>query len=237
MDTHWARGMMMEDGSTFRKLFRNTLVALLCCAALILLCYLFVDRPVAFYVHDQRFADYPVLKWLTYPPDILEALVPVALAVLMVRRIRGPFNRWERVVLATCLAVILAEQFKDAFAYLFGRYWPETWIDNNPSLIHDGAYGFHPFHRGDSYRSFPSGHTARIVAAASVMWIAYPRWRWAWVLLSMAVISGLILMDYHFVGDVVAGGFIGAIVGTYLIHCINAGKTDAPVSNSVKPVE
>ena len=26
--------------------------------------------------------------------------------------------------------------------YAFGRLWPETWVDNNPSWIHDGAYGF-----------------------------------------------------------------------------------------------
>ncbi len=57
--------------------------------------------------------------------------------------------------------------------YVFGRDWPETWIDNNPSLIRDGAYGFHPFHGNSAYGSFPSGHTARTLAVAAVVWIAY----------------------------------------------------------------
>ena len=220
----------MNNGSNFGKLLWNTLTALLLCAVLVLLCYLFVDRPVAYYIHDQRFADHLLLKWLTYPPDILQAWVPVVLAALMVRRVRGPFRRWERVLLAACLGLILAEQFKDSLAYAFGRYWPETWINDNPSLIREGAYGFHPFRVGDAYASFPSGHTARTLAVASVFWTTYPRWRWACVLVSMVVASGLVLMNYHFVGDVIAGGFVGAIIGTYMIHCTGLGK-----ANIIKP--
>jgi hypothetical protein len=34
----------------------------------------------------------------------------------------------------------------------------------------------------------------------------------------MLVATGLIGMDYHFVSDVLAGGFIGATVGTYTAY-------------------
>ncbi len=213
------REIVVNNGSHFGKLLRDSLAALLLCTALVLFCYLFVDRHVAFYVHDRRFADHLFLKWLTYPPSILQAWVPVVLAALMVRRVwGGPFQRWERVAVAACLSLLLAEQFKQSIAYAFGRYWPETWINNNPSLIRGGAYGFHPFHAGKAYGSFPSGHTARTVAVASIYWLAYPRWRWICVLASLAVGGALVLMDYHFVGDVVAGGFVGGIVGMYVVH-------------------
>jgi membrane-associated phospholipid phosphatase len=170
---------------------------------------------VAFYVHDQRFADLTALKWLTYPPPVVQAWVPAGLAALMVRRAWGPFCRWERVLLAAGVSLVLADQFRESLAYVFGRYWPDTWINDNPSLIRDGAYGFHPFRGGVAYGSFPSGHTARTLAVAAVLWIAYPRWRWAWALASGAEAAGLLGMDYHFVGDVVAGGFVGGIVGAY----------------------
>ena len=88
-------------------------------------------------------------------------------------------QRWEKVVVVACVSLVLAEQFRGSLAYAFGRYWPETWINDNPSLIRDGAYGFHPFHHGIAYDSFPSGHTARTLVVAAVIWIAYPRWRWA----------------------------------------------------------
>jgi membrane-associated phospholipid phosphatase len=206
------------------QLLRKTLAALLVCAALVLLCYLFVDIPVAFVVHDQKLADHAVFKWLTDPPPVMQAWTPAALAALMFRRAFGPFRRCELALMAACVSMVLADQFRQSLAYVFGRYWPETWINNNPSLIRDGAYGFHFFHGGSAYGSFPSGHTARTVAVAAVVWIAYPRWRWACVLGSVAVAVGLLGMDYHFVGDVIAGGFVGGIVGTYTACCSGLGE-------------
>ena len=208
----------MADDVTYRRLFRRSLAALAVGAALVAVCYLFVDRPVAHFVHHFRINHHPELKGLTYPPPIIQDWTPVVLTVLVVRRAWGPFRRWERALLAASVAVVLADQFKETLAYVFGRYWPETWIDRNPSLIGDGAYGFHPFHSGSWYGSFPSGHTARIAAAAAVVWVAWPRWRWAGVAASAAVVVGLVGMNYHFVGDVVGGGFVGALVGIFTAH-------------------
>lgn len=220
----------MSTATDFKRLLWNTLAALLLCAALVTVCYFFVDRPLAFFIHDHEINTHPVLKWLTYPPPIVESWAPVVLAALMVRRAWGPWRRWEWAVLAACLALVVAEEFRETLSYLFGRYWPGTWIDNNPSLIRDGEYGFHPFHSGSAYSSFPSGHTARTLAVAAVVWVAYPRWRWAAVVASVAVVTGLLGMDYHFVGDVIAGGFLGSIVGTYTACCCGLGAVEQPAT-------
>ena len=225
----------MNNGSNFAQLLRNTLTALLLCGALVLLCYLFVDRPVAFYAYNHGLADFLILKWLTYPPPILQAWVPVVLAALAVRRAWGPLRRWERVLVAACVGLVLADQFRATLADAFGRYWPETWIHDNPSLIRDGAYGFHPFPHGSDCGSFPSGHMVRTLAVAAVVWIAYPRWRWACGLASAAVAAGLLGMDYHFVGDVIAGGFVGGIVGTYTVRCIALGQPPCLVPHPAGP--
>jgi membrane-associated phospholipid phosphatase len=229
------KGILVNRSPSYGQLFRNTLAALLLCAVLVLLCYLFIDRPVAFFVHNHALAGYAVLKWLTYPPPILQAWTPVALAALMLRRVYGPFRGCELTVLAACVGMVLADQFRETLAYGFGRYWPETWVDDNPSLIRDGAYGFHPFHGGTAYGSFPSGHAARTLAVAAVVWIAYPRWRWACGLASVAIAAGLIGMDYHFVGDVVAGGFVGGVVGTYTAHYNGLGGANCPAPDSAGP--
>lgn len=133
----------------------------------------------------------------------------------MIVWMRGLLFRWARVLLALSVSIILADQFRESLSYVFGRYWPETWINNNPSLIENGAYGFHFFHEGSAYGSFPSGHAARIVALAAVIWIACPKWRWACIAASLAVCIGLLGMNYHFVGDVIAGAVVGGIVGAY----------------------
>ena len=63
------------------------------------------------------------------------------------------------------------------------------------------------------YPSFPSGHTTRTLAGAAVVWIAYPRWRWACALASASVAVGLLVMDYHFVSDEIAALLLAASSG------------------------
>lgn len=220
------------DPESFRRLLLRSLIALVLCAILVAICYFFVDRPVAFFVHAHPLSgypssEYPVFKWLTYPPPIVESWTPVVLVALAVRRAWGPFHRWERVLFAACVALIVAEQFRETVSFAFGRYWPSTWTHDNPSLIKDGAYGFHPFvlappdERG-WYGSFPSGHTARTVSVAAVIWVGFPWWRWAAVVMSVAVVTGLLAMNYHFVGDVVGGAFVGGLVGLWTAHFCGA---------------
>ncbi len=204
-----------SETSEFARLLKNSAMAAGVCVVLVTLCYWFVDQPVAFFVHDNGLSRYSILKWVTYAPPILQAWAPVVFVALMIRRAWGPFQRWERAVLAAFVALILADQFRIGLEYVFGRDWPETWIDNNQSLIGNGAYGFHLFHGNSAYGSFPSGHTASTVAFATVFWIAYPKWRWACVAACVVEAVGLIGMDYHFVGDVIGGAFVGGIVAAY----------------------
>lgn len=198
----------------FARLLTKSLAALVISAALVALCYAFVDRPVAFWVHDNGINAHDVLKWLTYPPPLVQEWAPLLLAALAARRAWGPWSRAETVLFAACVGIIVADQFEESVRVLFGRYWPDTWIHNNPSLIRNGAYGFDPFH-GANGGSFPSGHTTRTAAFVAPVWVAWPRWRWVCVVAVGAVVVGLVGMNYHFVGDTVGGATLGALVGAY----------------------
>src|SRR5262249_51772373 len=123
---------------------------------------------VAFFVPNQRLADYAVLKWLTYPPPVLQAWTPAALAALMLRGVYGPFRRWELAVVAARVSMVLAQQFQETLGYAFGRSWPEPWIHDTSSLLRDGAYGFRPFHGGSAYASFLGVQRFRAAAAAEL---------------------------------------------------------------------
>lgn len=205
-----------NENDGYARLLAQSGVVLLVCALLVNVCYFYVDRPVAFFVHDQDFRRFEILRQFTYIPEIVPAWSPLVLVLLAIHRAWGPWRRCEWVLLAAIVSLMVAEQFRESLKFLFGRYWPETWLSGgNPSLIRDNAYGFHPFHNEAEYGSFPSGHTARSVAAATVFWITYPGWRWLCVLVPATIVIGLIGNNYHFVGDVVAGGFVGGIVGMY----------------------
>ena len=139
----------------------------------------------------------------------------------MVRRAWGSFLHWQKTLFVACLSLIVADDFRISLGDVFGRYWPETWIHNNPSLIGTGTYGFHPFQRGDDVGSFPSGHATRILAFATVWLIAMPRSRTVRVvvvILSGSMLVSLVAMNYHFVSDVIAGSVLGGIVAVYAAH-------------------
>src|SRR5581483_7031030 len=142
---------------SFAQLLSRSIVALLVCTALVWLCYAFVDRPVAYFVYGQELpryellGKYPILKWLTLPPVLLEVWAPAVMVLLLAGRAFGPWARGQETLFAACVSLLVVVQFKETLKLAFGRTWPDTWIDNNPSLIRDGVYGFNPFHGGEAY--------------------------------------------------------------------------------------
>jgi membrane-associated phospholipid phosphatase len=135
------------------------------------------------------------------------------------------FRGWRpgergRTLIAGGLAILVSAEFKELLKYLFGRTWPETWIANNPSWITNQAYGFHLLHGGEGWSSFPSGHTTLMASLAAVIWLRLPRLRWLAVTLVAVVALGLWGSDYHFVGDIIAGAFLGSACGVGLVAVV-----------------
>lgn len=205
-----------------RGLLSRSCVALTIGFVAVVVCYFWIDRPVAFFVHDRGINQFRVFKWLTYPPPIVQTWSPLILVALLARRAWGSWPRWQLVLFAACLSLIVADQFRYSLGDACGRYWPETWINDNPSLIGNGTYGFHPFVHVDDEGSFPSGHAARICGFAGVLWIATPRSRWLLVLASVPMLLSLVAMNYHFVGDVVGGGVLGGVVAAWAARLARA---------------
>lgn len=210
---------MQEDD--YRSLLRRSLIVTSLCILAVVICYFWIDRPVAFFVYRHHINTIQIFRWLTYPPPEVQNWSALVLTILVVRRAFGPFLRWQKVLLVACLSLIVADDFRISLGDVFGRYWPETWSHDNPSLIGTGTYGFHPFQRGDDIGSFPSGHACRILGFAAVWMIAMPRSRTVQIvaiLLCAPMLVSLVAMNYHFVSDVIAGSFLGALVATYAAH-------------------
>jgi membrane-associated phospholipid phosphatase len=215
----------------YRTLLLRTLIATACCIAAVVICYFWVDRPVAFFVYHHHINKIQVFRWLTYPPPEVQNWSALVLGILMVRRAWGPFLRWQKALFVACLSLIVADDFRISLGDVFGRYWPETWTHDNLSLIGTGTYGFHPFQRGDDVGSFPSGHAARILGFATVWTIAMPSTRVVVTVLCAPMLVSLVAMDYHFVSDVIAGSVLGGIVATYAAHLARLGT---PLQSATK---
>jgi membrane-associated phospholipid phosphatase len=113
---------------------------------------------------------------------------------------------------ATCclFSFALADQLKNALKWVFGRPFPETYL--NPAY---NSYEFHWFTGHGAFAAFPSGHMAAAASIISVLWIADGRWRALYLLAALAVGVGLVAADFHFLSDVIAGAFLGAGVGRF----------------------
>jgi membrane-associated phospholipid phosphatase len=133
----------------------------------------------------------------------------MAMAALVGRSSKG----YGRIALAVCFSVLAAIPINHYLKTAFGRTWPEGWMGRNPSWIRDGVYGFFPFHEGEGWRAFPSGHTMVIAAFASVLYVAFPKLRPACAALVALVVIGLVGGNYHFVSDTIAGLYFGAGIG------------------------
>jgi membrane-associated phospholipid phosphatase len=201
------------------------LLALLLTAGAVVVCYLWLDRPLALLAHAHS-AQREAFAGITHIPDPLLPLAAVAFVALGLWGLAGrPLSKRAEAGVLCSVSLIVAETIKGGLKFGFGRLWPDTWVQNNPSFIHDGAYGFNPFHGGPSYASFPSGHTAVTCAVISVLWIIYPRLRALYALVVLAVAVGLIGANYHFLSDVIAGGFVGTSTGWMTVALWQARQT------------
>ena len=116
-------------------------------AAAVMASFLWLDRPVALFVHDHfRYSHRGLVDELSHFPNPLILLAAVLSAILGLRIIFGRQLSQDQANTFVCsLAVIFTEITKSMLKLIFGRTWPETWVDNNPSFIRDGVYGF-PLH-------------------------------------------------------------------------------------------
>lgn len=196
---------------------RNWSLGFLATAAAVVVSYYWLDRPIALFVHTHV-ARSAFFERLTLIPEALDVLALAAFLALAAYAVTGHrLSRLQTVFLLCGLSLAVGIVLKDVLKGAFGRPWPESWLIYNPSFIHDGAYGFHPFRGGPYYESFPSGHAAMACTMMTVLWICYPRFRPLYALCMVAVSVGLVGANFHFLGDVIAGSFVGISAGWFCV--------------------
>jgi membrane-associated phospholipid phosphatase len=91
----------------------------------------------------------------------------------------------------------------------FGRSRPAIWWEA-------GSWGFDPFKVGYDFSSFPSGHSSVVGALAMSLVFIQPRLWPLFALLGLVVGSTRVLTESHYISDVIAGLFFGALVAAAL---------------------
>jgi membrane-associated phospholipid phosphatase len=192
----------MIFGHAFRRwcfLLAATLIA-------VAVCIYFVDVPLAmmFLRGSHRLSHIGN----SLGSEVLVAGEVVVMAVLaIVRLVRGKLPPFFKAVFIACCASLSAFVANDyVFKIVFGRLNPGDFFAG-PS---DGV--FH-FFQGTYRSSFPSGHMVMATSFAAAMMRLEPRTRLVLIVLLGIGASLLLLGEWHFLSDVVAGVFVGGTVG------------------------
>ncbi|HTQ40206.1 MAG TPA: phosphatase PAP2 family protein [Pirellulales bacterium] len=202
---------------TNRRLVIQTVGALTVCAVLVAFCYVAIDRSVALWADNHPWLS---PAWISNSPDVIigmEVVAPVLLVLAAIRRLWGPWRRWEAMVAVLALNVLAMFILKQGLKWIFGRPCPKFWLAYEHSVIENAAaYQFHWFQGGRSpYDSFPSGHATIACGLVALMWVFWPKWRWPAGIVLLALLVCLVTTNYHYVGDVIAGSCLGWLGGCW----------------------
>lgn len=179
------------------------------------------DRPIADAMHAHGYSG-TFLKLLSQIPTVLEVIAAVFIMGVLIKRSRERFSSLIMNLIAT---IVLASLVRVSAKMAFGRTWPETWVNDNPSWINDGIEAFHPFAQGVAYNSFPSGHALFTFSLATVFWYHFPRLRPVWLACMLGVLIGQLGQNYHFLGDLLAGATLGTLIAHMVILASNKANS------------
>ena len=137
---------------------------------------------------------------------VLTCEFALALALVLVRLVRGHLSRLGTTLMIACLASICTYAFNDMVL----KSWFGVPV---PAAVMSGAAHRFVFLASPGTYSFPSGHMALAGSFAGVCMSLY---RVAiWPLAALLVLAAVLLVvgDWHFVSDVIAGSFVGLSAG------------------------
>jgi len=110
-------------------------------------------------------------------------------------------------------AVPAAYLVKEVLQFVFGRTNTRAWLVTGAP---DQVNWFH----GGGVGGFPSGHMTVFTAFAVAFCSVYPCYR-RLAVLGLAVLgAALIITDYHFLSDVIAGAYVGLLVTHTILYSL-----------------
>jgi membrane-associated phospholipid phosphatase len=137
---------------------------------------------------------------------LLSGEAAVALSLVVVRITRGRLSPLAEATGLACLTSICAYALDDnALKVFFG-------VPNPLAVLHGARHTFHLL-TGSSTSSFPSGHMVLSGAFAGVFMRLYRRSTLPLAVLQLIGAVLLVVGDWHFVSDVIAGTFVGIAAG------------------------
>lgn len=198
---------------------RKWLLTFVAVVALVVVCIAYIDRPTAEFL-ERHIRHTAIWVWIRRALAPFTLVVVAALFFLLgcgLRVISGcKLPSWTQTLLLCSWAAMWAVAADIIFKRIFGR----AWVD--PTYVQEHLYGFRFFHGGWHWESFPSGTASVSSAIVAVLWSEAPRLKIIGAFMVVLLCVWVVSNNYHWVSDVIAGAFLGALMGRSTVHMLGA---------------
>lgn len=186
----------------------------------------YVDLPLSLYMRELDKTNPDIINFFRAITDLAKAKWHLLLSFLgcatcaillrtnigdaLRQRIAASINGLLAYFLAIATSGIITNLFKDTL----GRARPVLYD-------REGLYGFFPFHFDATYNSIPSGHATTAMALTAILY-HFDRKRGAlWIAIGLLLTVSRVIVNAHYLSDIVAGSLIGGLTALVVIRNIN----------------
>jgi lipid A 4'-phosphatase len=180
---------------------------------LVAISILVADRPLALFFHardhDLRaLFDFTGRFGLTYGYLTIFGLAFVALhwggVLPRLQQFALPLRAISGVPAFLFLSIVTSGTVVDVLKVVFGRSRPKL-------LFQSDIYSFTWLSWRSDHWSFPSGHSATIVALVTALWFLWPQHLLFYILVAAIVSMSRVVVGAHYLGDILAGASIAVL--------------------------
>lgn len=188
-----------------RFLFWKWLLSLLLCTLVMFVVFVYFDVPIARRVYGILSSAQSLGAGFS-SAVLLGVEASIALALVINRIRRGHLTPFREATVLACLTSICAYAINDSTLKLFFG------VPNPTTVLHGTRHAFNVL-SGSSSSSFPSGHMVLAGAFAGVFMRLRRKSILPLSVLLLIAATLLIVGDWHFISDVIAGTFLGVSAG------------------------
>lgn len=179
-----------------------------------LICYFMLDKLIATCVFNYIPTDLkPFWQLISLPVNPKAWMIISLIALIYIHWFHGNEKKvgtlQSKTVNFIATALLSSGVICESLKILLGRSRPELWLQQN-------IYGLHLLSLNDVFHSTPSGHATIAFVLATAIGLIRPQWRWFVLALATVIAFSRVLLNQHFLSDIILGAYVGWII-TYLI--------------------
>jgi len=187
-----------------------------------------IDRPLALFFHTRDADLHSLFEFtgrlgLTFGYLTLTGLSFVALQWGgLLPRLRPVTARMRELALIPAflfLSIAMSGVIVDILKFVFGRARPKL-------LFQSDVFGFMWLNWNADHWSFPSGHSATIVALMTALWYLWPQHVLFYILAAAIVVGSRVVVGAHFLSDILAGALIAVLTTRSVARIFARGGID-----------